>query len=206
MWTELGIRPGVTAIIGAGGKTSLMDCLWRSLPGRVVVCTSTHIYPVADLPCFERLSGELPEKLCLGTPAEHGKLTAPVEDLALLRELYDFVLVEADGAKHLPLKAHLDHEPVIPACADQTICVVGLTGLDRPIVEVAHRPDRFAELCGARVQDVATAERVAQVLNTEALADRYVLNQADNDYLRKQGEALGQLLHKPWTLTSFAQK
>ena len=39
----LGIRPGVTAIIGSGGKTTLMEFLADRLPGTVLLCTTTHI-------------------------------------------------------------------------------------------------------------------------------------------------------------------
>ena len=42
----LGIVPGITAIIGGGGKTSLMNRLAAELSAagsRVIICTSTHI-------------------------------------------------------------------------------------------------------------------------------------------------------------------
>ena len=48
----LQIRPGVTAIIGGGGKTTLMERLAHELSGkaRVIVCTTTHIYPEKTMP------------------------------------------------------------------------------------------------------------------------------------------------------------
>ena len=202
MWTELGIAPGVTAIIGSGGKTSLIDRLWRELPGTVIVCTSTHIYPAADLPLFTGKLEQMPvQKLCLGTPAESGKLTAPQQDFETLKRLADYVLVEADGAKRLPLKAHLNYEPVIPTCADRTFCVVGLSGLGRPIREAAHRSERYAELCDADAEVLVTPQLAAQVLNQENLADFYVLNQADDPEKRQWAAELGTLLKKPWIMT-----
>ncbi|MFR0769188.1 MAG: selenium cofactor biosynthesis protein YqeC [Dysosmobacter sp.] len=63
--------------------------------------------------------------LCLGTPCENGKLTAPSLSVETLATLADYVLVEADGSRQLPLKAHDAHEPVIPAVSRQVICVVG---------------------------------------------------------------------------------
>lgn len=207
MWTELGIAPGVTAIIGSGGKTSLIDRLWQELPGTVIVCTSTHIYPAADLPLYTEPLTEMPvQKLCLGTPAAEGKLTAPQQDFETLKQLADYVLVEADGAKKLPLKAHLDYEPVIPACADRTLCVVGLSGLGRPIREAAHRPERYAELCNAEAEEFVTPQLAAQVLNQENLADFYVLNQADDPEVYRQALALGALLHKPWIVTRLKKQ
>ena len=202
--TLLEIRRGVTALIVSGGKTSLMLRLCRELPGTVIVCTSTHIFPAEDLPLVTEPMTMLPaRKICAGTWAENGKLTAPVQSFEELALLADYVLVEADGSKGLPLKAHLAHEPVIPACANQTIQVLGLTGLGRRICDAAHRPERYAELCDAAVNDLATVERAARVLNTEALADRYVLNQADDLEEQKWGRTLAALLERPAILTKL---
>ena len=201
---RLEIRKGVTAIIGSGGKTSLINRLCRELPGTVIVCTSTHIFPAEGLPLFTAPLNALPcEKLCVGTPAPQGKLTAPQQSFEELAQLADFVLVEADGSRHLPLKAHLEQEPVIPTCANQVIQVVGISGIGCPIQQVVHRPERFAQLCGASVTDIATLERVSTVLNTEALADRYVLNQADDEEEHKWGLSLSFLLQKPSVITSL---
>ena len=45
LYKLLGVQPGLTAVIGSGGKTSLLRQLARELPGSVIVATSTHIYP-----------------------------------------------------------------------------------------------------------------------------------------------------------------
>ena len=46
----LGLRPGVTAVIGSGGKTSLLRRLAAELPGTVLLCTTTHIRPFEEYP------------------------------------------------------------------------------------------------------------------------------------------------------------
>ena len=48
----LQVRPGLTAIIGGGGKTTLLYRLARELEGRgsVIVTTSPHIFKPTDLP------------------------------------------------------------------------------------------------------------------------------------------------------------
>ena len=200
----LEIQKGVTAVIGSGGKTSLIAKLCRELPGTVIVCTSTHIFPAEGIPLVTGRLERLPaEKICVGTPAEDGKLTAPVQSFEELAKLADYVLVEADGSKRLPLKAHLPYEPAIPDCANQVIQVVGLSGMGRVIGTVAHRPERYAELCGCGVEDLAIPERMAKVLNTEALADRYVINQADDEEEQKWGYTLMALLKKPAILTKL---
>lgn len=111
--------------------------------------------------------------------------------MAELAVLADYVIVEADGSKRLPLKAHAAHEPVIPPETSRTVCVVGLSGLGRRVAEVVHRPELFAP-----PESVVTPELLAEVLNREALADIYYLNQTD-----LCGEAtakkLASLLHRP---------
>ena len=182
----LKIEKGVTAIIGSGGKTTLLRTLSGELPGRVLLCTSTHFQGYADLPTvLDPTAADLRKALaahpivCAAGRSPTGKLVdcgLPYETLA---DLADFVLVEADGSRRRPLKAHARHEPVIPPCTRQVICVVGLSGLHRPVSEVVHRPELFCPLVGCTPEDEATPERVARALVQEHLADTYFLNQAE---------------------------
>lgn len=184
----LKIEKGVTAIIGSGGKTTLLRTLSGELPGRVLLCTSTHFQGYADLPTvLDPTAADLRKALaahpivCAAGRSPTGKLVdcgLPYETLA---DLADFVLVEADGSRRRPLKAHAHHEPVIPPCTRQVICVVGLSGLHRPVSEVVHRPELFCPLVGCTPEDEATPERVARALVQEHLADTYFLNQAESD-------------------------
>ena len=135
----------------------------------------------------------------MGTPCGDGKFGPPEQSWAELCELADYVLVEADGSRGLPLKAHLSHEPVLPQEAGQVIAVLGLTGLGRPIAEAAHRPERYAGLAGCAPEDIATPERATRVLETEALHTRVLLNQAD----AADGTALLARLHCPAVLASL---
>ena len=204
----LDIRPGVTAVIGGGGKTTLLRTLGGELSARhtVLLCTTTHILPFPDLPCA-RTAGELETLrrqctlLCAGTeePAT-GKLTAPALPMAELADRFDYVLVEADGAARLPLKAHTPHEPVIPPEANQVICVVGASGLGRPIRETAHRPERYAALAG---ETVATPEAAAAVLRAEGLHHRVFINQADTPERLALARRLASLLPCPAVVGSL---
>lgn len=99
----LDIRPGVTAVIGGGGKTTLLRTLGEELAGQhpVLLCTTTKILPFSDLPCA-RTAAELDELrrahqlLCAGTDVPGtGKLTAPETPMAVLAEQFDYILVEA---------------------------------------------------------------------------------------------------------------
>lgn len=194
----LAIRPGVTAIIGSGGKTSLLYRLADELKdgGSVLVTTSTHILPPEHLPVYTR-TGRVRGVCCVGAPCGI-KLKAPEQSFEELAGLADFVLVEADGSAHLPIKAHASHEPPIPPNANNRILVVGVSGLNRPIGEAAHRAERFRALSGS---ELASPEAVAAVIRAEALCDRVVLNQAETN--PDAARQLAALLPYPVLLTTL---
>ena len=203
--------PGITAIIGSGGKSTLLRALGLELMqggSRVLLATSTHMFPVAGVPwegAARRMTGIAWRAAGLHAPgctcaqcagprgsicqagaidAATGKLGAPTEPWRDLAGRFDHVLVEADGSRRLPLKAHAGWEPVIPEGTARVLWVVGASGLGRPIAEVVHRPELFCSICGADPLDNATPERVATVLahemQTLGLEDAtVVLNQLD---------------------------
>ena len=202
----LGVGPGLTALLGGGGKTTLMYTLARELRdrGTVLLCTSTKIRRPADLPVLEDPSTEevraalaKDRVICLGTPASEGKLSAPALPFARLEELADFVLVEADGARGLPVKAHAAWEPVIPENACRSVYVVGADCFGRPIGEICHRPERFAALAEAAEADPVTPERLARVIRTEGYGNIIYVNKTETARDLEHARALAALLPVP---------
>ena len=210
--SALKLEPGITAIIGSGGKSTLLKALGLELMragGCVLLCTTTHMFPVAGVPwdgssrrldaapwkpgaahvpgctceaCASLARGSICQAGVLDS--ETGKLSAPAEPLGELAQRFNYVLAEADGSKRLPLKAHAAWEPVIPSGTANIVWIVGASGLGKPINEAVHRPALFCERCGCEPTDIATPERVAQVLNAEMQAlrldaARVMLNQVD---------------------------
>ena len=151
LWELLGIRPGLTAVIGSGGKTSLLRVLAQELShrGTVLVSTTTRIMRPNWCP-FAATAAELCDGfahspiVCAGSYNPEGKLTAP--DFPGWQYAADFVLVEADGSKRLPAKAHATWEPVLPPERNRTVCVFGASALGQPIQDAAHRPELYASL------------------------------------------------------------
>lgn len=161
----LGIAPpAVVALVGAGGKTTLMQGLyregvrrgWRTLAG-----TTTKVHRdqaehlggfvhggiVIDVDGREKLTGADPEAFA-GTSA-------------------DLVVVEADGARSMRVKAPDAHEPVIPGATTLVVAVIASDALDRVIEDVAHRPMRVAAVCGCSPYGRLTVERAATLLASE---------------------------------------
>lgn len=196
MREELCITDGITSVIGSGGKTTLLTLLACELEGRVALATTTHILPFPGIPTVERLP--LPARVsCVASRGESPKLSAPREDFAALAEAARYVLVEADGSRALPIKAHATYEPVIPADSNQTILVVGASGFGKPVRKVVHRPEIFCSLTGCATDDAATPELVARAILAEDLADRLVVNQADTPELLDAGRELADLVGLP---------
>jgi probable selenium-dependent hydroxylase accessory protein YqeC len=202
----LAIRPGITAVIGGGGKTSLLLALSEELKrsATVILATTTRIYP---MPGMKNLTGSellrITDALrcenvaCVGTTAAEGKLAAPQIPFSVLASMADYVLVEADGSKHLPVKAHLPNEPVIPPGSTQVICVMGLSAIGIPVSECAHRPALYAHLAGCSIQAPVTPSLAAAVIEREGLHDRVFLNQGDTAERMAMARALAGALACP---------
>lgn len=179
------------SVVGSGGKTTLLRYLSQRLAGTVILATSTRIYPFPGIPLVTtdmdresalrdiRVALSSSRVICVGQPQPSGKLAAPEIPFEELLCEADALLVEADGAAGRPLKAHRPWEPVIPACSDLTICVVGASGIGRPAVEACHCPELFCALAGISPEDPVDEAAVARALNRENLADVYLINQAD---------------------------
>jgi probable selenium-dependent hydroxylase accessory protein YqeC len=101
-------------------------------------------------------------------PAE-GKLRGIDPDLLeALAPAFDWLLVEADGSRRLPVKAPGSAEPVMPSGADLVLGCVGLDCLGMPIAdETVHRYGLFARLVGAVPGEVISAAHLAALATAQ---------------------------------------
>ena len=185
----LQIGRGVTALIGGGGKTTLMYILAEELKsrGKVIICTSTKIKLPEQYPTLFNASEddvaaalEMHDILCVAEKSVEDKLCAPRLPFEVLSQIAPYVIVEADGAKRLPLKAHASHEPVIPAAAQRVVMVIGIDGIGKPIAETCHRSALYAQLAGVTEDDIVTPEIAAKVVNAEGWGDRVYINKVES--------------------------
>ncbi len=127
-----------------------LHALFRVRPGRVLIVGR-------DLDAATgKMRGLAPRELCA--------LRALLDDAASDALPPPVLLVEADGAARRPLKAHAQHEPAIPPCADAAIAVMGLDALDRPLAEAVHRPELAAALLGGDTARLVTPDVAATLL------------------------------------------
>ncbi|MBR5292605.1 MAG: putative selenium-dependent hydroxylase accessory protein YqeC [Clostridia bacterium] len=180
----LDIRPGITALIGGGGKTTLMMTLAGELKerGSVIICTTTRIYPPKDMEVLLNADKDgiaealrLYGAVCVGEMCGE-KLGPPNMGVLELACLADYVIAEADGAKGLPLKAHAGHEPVIPDRA-RVIYTIGADGIGKTIAEAAHRPELYAGRLNTDTGHIITTEDAAKMVD---YGDTVLFNKAES--------------------------
>ena len=244
----LGIKKGVNAIIGSGGKSSLLKSLSLELSqkGSVLLTTSTHILPFSHCEniCFSDENVSISDEnisildinasildinapsydednhsqeealknskvllqrkvlslwnkskspiLCLGTLEKNGKLSPFPLPFSTLEQMADYVLVEADGSKRLPGKAHGQNEPQIPKESQRTILVFGASALHKPISDVIHRVEIFQNFFTPTLtpDTLLTKELLLQAFRKENLGDCLFVNQLDCLTKKEAGELL----------------
>ena len=199
LYEALKIPRGITSVVGGGGKTRLLDELSLQLPGKVLRLTTTRIHP-PQCPCLinprvseMRQAFEEERVLCIASYAERDKLAMPEVPLEPLLDMADYVLVEADGSHGLPLKAPNEKEPYLLGGESLVIAMAGMSGLQRPIAEAAHRAERYAALVHKTPLDTATPEDVAKVV--------VVLNQCDTPERTRLAQECAAALQAPCILT-----
>ncbi|MEG1547407.1 MAG: selenium cofactor biosynthesis protein YqeC [Clostridia bacterium] len=189
LWSALRVPRGVTAIIGGGGKTTLMLELAAELSqmGSVIVTTTTHIWPPDMMVLKNADTAQVTDALnktslvCVAENILPDKLDPPKLAIETLGRLADYVIVEADGSKGLPLKAHGPHEPCLPAHVDKLIYMVGLDGIGKPVSEAAHRPELYAAGLGVAQGHIITAQDAARMIGYNCTVG---LNKAEGERLK----------------------
>jgi molybdenum cofactor cytidylyltransferase len=166
------------SIVGAGGKSTILFTLGRELAGcgaRVILTTTTKMArsQVTEPSCWsddpvsvdQALESGRPLFVAVGTVP--GKVTGPTPeavDRLFAETKADYVVVEADGARSMSVKAPAQHEPVIPKRSTLVVVVVGIDAVGRPLSEVAHRPDRIEAITGLPAGTVLTVADLARIL------------------------------------------
>lgn len=112
------------------------------------------------------------------------------------------VLIEADGARGLPIKAPAGHEPVLLPQTTHVLNVYGLDAIGKRISEVCFRGDRAAELLGKKTEDILQEGDIAALALSRqsgrkgaaaVLPYKIVLNKADNAAREKSALRIGMM-------------
>lgn len=157
----------IISFVGAGGKTTTIEKLSKelsSLNKKVLVTTSTAMFnPNMDI--YENIFiGSFPEdyvpkdsSITFYADATIGKKVKCLDlnniEKIIKKDLFDYILIEADGSREKPIKAPNETEPVITNYTTKTVGVIGLDSLGKPIKEICHRPEIFCKLTNRVLDD-----------------------------------------------------
>ena len=184
--TGLGDQAERICVAGAGGKTTLLHQLaeeYRDRKMPVLVTTTTHMY-VEDLPYFYLEKDTSPEDILpqesiwkiledygmvfLGKESEKkGKMKS------LSSDWFDWanrqhlpLLVEADGARRLPVKIPGEREPVYLKHTTHVFYVYGMNALEKSWKEACFRGELAKPLIGKEPEELIQAEDVVNLASS----------------------------------------
>lgn len=176
--------PGIVAVAGSGGKTTLVQALAAELAAKdqtVVISPTTHIYPPPARLCGPawlweggtRSLDEIEARLLPGkvtavaqSLTSQGKLKGlNQEQIKALAASGAWLLAEADGSARKPLKAWAPHEPVWPGNEALRVVLIGARALGKPLApEFVHRHEEFAGAAGMDLGDRIMPQDLTKVV------------------------------------------
>lgn len=170
----------VISLTGAGGKTSLLiklGDLFSERGEKTLLTTTTHLasdisYGNADL--FVEKESTM-------------KYKSP--DISLIKaktKEYDRMIIEADGARRLPLKFHTSRDPVVIEETDTVMSLIGISALGKPLDSVLFGIDEYRnetkqtdEVCTLMTIKSLIEAKGGALKGTDGKKTFVVINQAD---------------------------
>lgn len=192
--------------------------------GRVLLTTTTHMYPpsereadrcllLSDLDAAQKYISKLPGSVrrvfLAAEKVKGGKVRgippAWIEELKLSR-LWRAIIVEADGAARKPAKCWAGHEPNLPAGSDLVVVVIGADALrGRLQEEDVHRSALAVKVAGVPLGSRLTAEVLARLMKQGAAKARaqsprarlvaFINKVDDSAGIKSTGPLAGLLMH-----------
>lgn len=175
----LNAHSGIVSLVGAGGKKTTMYQIASSHPGRVLLSSTSHMYPyderyvdtiltVTDEPPAVEVLAQS-RVIAIGgkteTPKRIGGIAPPLVQQCYLHGEFDIAVIKADGARARSVKSPGPHEPIIPPGTSTVIPIVSANVIGRPLNDrIAHRPERLTELLGVAIGETITAQHVGQLI------------------------------------------
>jgi probable selenium-dependent hydroxylase accessory protein YqeC len=190
--------PSVVAIVGGGGKTSVLYQLGREAEqrGQRAILAGTARFtpaPASRMPPIvrgdqSRIIGAIENALrtspvIVAAPHDESKgrlstLSVETVDACAAIDGLGLIALEADGSKMLPFKAPGENEPVVPASATHVVSIVGPDAIDAPLdADHVHRPERIRAIVGADAA-TCTIDVLARVLASTSGGRKHVGDRA----------------------------
>ncbi|SHJ04091.1 probable selenium-dependent hydroxylase accessory protein YqeC [Dethiosulfatibacter aminovorans DSM 17477] len=162
-------RRQIITVTGSGGKTTLVENMAKELVEQgktVLIATSTKIFFPRKGSEVIVLNEEILKNIKLVEPdiLYGGKGIGKDDkiigfDIETISDIFkneniDFILVEGDGSKQMPVKGYGGFEPVVPDETEILISVLGMNSLHTCINDSnVHRVEAFKKITGLEDND-----------------------------------------------------
>lgn len=183
LWNEL-IIPGITAIVGAGGKTTVLQHLVKyglekQRPMMVTTTTKMLMTQVDQWDPYvgtsfneaeERVEKAIQNGLCgawFSQTIDQQVDTVASTEVDAMSQLHPdwYIVVEADGARTKWLKVPKETEPVVPSLTHTTIGVMNLKALGKPITgDHVHNVALLLKRLNAQEGEILTPQMLARLV------------------------------------------
>ena len=204
------------SVVGGGGKTTVIrkimnECRNEGIP--CAVSTTTHIQKydteyflgVSSVEMFRRIMLKY-GVVWMGKETTDKKLTAfPDTYIKEISNEPGMLLLEADGAKRLPVKAPAEHEPVICAQTDIVLNVYGMSAVGKKLKDGCFRVKEMEQILGKTEEDILYPEdivtlAVSQRAGRKCVADdmeyQVILNQVDTEEQKEMAVKIAEAIVK----------
>jgi len=170
------------SFVGGGGKTTTIFQLAKEfifLGKKVLISTTTKIgVPLKDEYDYlflkdidHNFNPQNSTITILGEVIKDKKLigiSPEKSDEIFGRNIFDIILIEADGANRKAIKAPASHEPVVPISSTKTIGVIGLDSLGKSIDKNrVHRAEILSAIVGKALLDIIDEETIIKLVLDE---------------------------------------
>lgn len=186
----------VISLCGGGGKTTTMnyiaDC-YKNKGKKVIITTTTHIRKTdkyLEIEKAEALKHYHWGDGVLVIGKDDGEKLKSIElpEVERLKKYCDVLIVEADGAKMLPIKVPDEYEPVIPENSDICIVCMGMDAISKTVGEICFRKELAKKVFGFEENHIISCKDAARILThkdggLKGVSERrtvFLLNKADS--------------------------
>lgn len=208
----------VISITGSGGKTSLMFYLANILKkkGSVLITTSTKIkVPEKDqvdelfLSFDDYVKKDYKNKIvAIGQKLDGvNKLKSIGENnLKIITKDFDYIIIEADGCRNLPLKFWKEYEPVVYDFTDKLVGIFSIKVYGKKISpDFIYNFDEFRENIKSDIVDEEVFEKLIKSgIFGDFCGEKFVFfNQADRLFEKNQAKGVISYLREKINLKYF---
>ena len=125
------------------------------------------------------------------------------------------LLLEADGAKHFPVKAPAEHEPVICEKTGIVLNVYGMRAIGKKIKDVCFRIGEVEKILGKTGEDIlrpedimtlAVSRSAGRKCVTDEMEYQVILNQADTEEEKQMAMQLAEDIEKKLSEKYISEK